>query len=62
MEKQKVNGFIFHTLELKPDYEGKVVATLIEKKAAKSTKKALLYLHGFNDYFFQNHFADWANS
>ncbi len=61
MEKQKENGFIFHTLELKPDYEGKVVATLIEKKAEKPTKKALLYLHGFNDYFFQNHFADWAN-
>lgn len=61
MEKQKENGFIFHTLELKPDYEGKVVATLIEKKAKKPTKKALLYLHGFNDYFFQNHLADWAN-
>jgi alpha-beta hydrolase superfamily lysophospholipase len=61
MEKQEKNGFIFHTLELKPDYEGKVVATLIERKAKKPAKKALLYLHGFNDYFFQDHLADWAN-
>jgi len=61
MEKQKENGFIFHTLELKPDYEGKVVATLIERKAEEPTKRALLYLHGFNDYFFQDHLADWAN-
>ncbi len=61
MEKQEKNGFIFHSLELKPDYEGKVVATLIERKAKKPAKKALLYLHGFNDYFFQDHLADWAN-
>ncbi len=61
MEKQKENGFTFHTLELKPDYEGEVVATLIERKAEIPTKKALLYLHGFNDYFFQTHLADQAN-
>jgi alpha-beta hydrolase superfamily lysophospholipase len=62
MEKQKENGFIFHTLELKPDDEGKVVATLIEKKAKEAANKAILYLHGFNDYFFQDHLADWANN
>ncbi len=61
MEKQKENGFTLHTLELKPDYEGEVIATLIERKAEKPAKKALLYLHGFNDYFFQTHLADWAN-
>ena len=61
MEKQKENNFTFHTLELKPDYEGKVVATLIEKKSANPAKKALLYLHGFNDYFVQDHLAAWAN-
>ncbi len=61
MEKQKENGYTFHTLKLKPDYEGEVVATLIEKKTEKPSKKAMLYLHGFNDYFFQDHFADWAN-
>lgn len=61
MEKQKANSYTFHKLLLKPDYEGDVVATLIEKKAEKPVKKAILYLHGFNDYFFQDHLANWAN-
>ncbi len=61
MKKQEKSGYTFHTLPLNPDYEGEVVATLIEKKAENPSKKALLYLHGFNDYFFQDHFADWAN-
>ncbi len=61
MEKQKENGYIFHKLLLKPDYEGEVVATLIERKAEEPAKRAMLYLHGFNDYFFQDHLADWAN-
>jgi alpha-beta hydrolase superfamily lysophospholipase len=60
MKKQKESKFAFRTLQLKPDYEGEVVATLIEKKAEKLSKKALLYLHGFNDYFFHDHFAEWA--
>lgn len=61
MDLEKEHGFTFHTLEQKPDYEGKVVTTLIERKSTKPSKKALLYLHGFNDYFFQVHLADWAN-
>lgn len=61
MNSLQEQGFVFHTLEQKPDYEGKVVATLIEKKAATASKKAFLYLHGFNDYFFQAHLAEWAN-
>lgn len=62
MNSLKEQGFIFHTLEQHPDYAGKVTATLIEKKAASPSKKAFLYLHGFNDYFFQVHLAAWANS
>lgn len=62
MNSLKEQGFIFHTLEQKPDYEGEVIATLIERKASKASKKAFLYLHGFNDYFFQVHMADWANN
>ncbi len=38
------------------------MATLIERKPAKSTHTAFFYLHGFNDYFFQVHLADWANA
>ncbi len=62
MKSLEEQGFTFHTLEQKPDYEGEVIATLIERKASKASKKAFLYLHGFNDYFFQVHMADWANN
>jgi len=61
MKMEKDTGFTHHTFEQKPDYEGKVVATLIERKAPEKSTKAFLYLHGFNDYFFQTHLADWAN-
>ena len=49
------------TLNFPDDYEGKVVATLIRKKAAQPTKKAVLYIHGFIDYFFQTEMAERFN-
>lgn len=49
------------TLNLADDYDGKVVATLIRKKAAIQTQKAVLYIHGFADYFFQKEMADQFN-
>jgi len=45
-------------LELKEDYEGPVVATLVHKKNAEKTKKAVLYVHGYIDYFFQTEMAE----
>lgn len=48
-------------LELEDDYEGRVIATLIESPNNKANKKPVLYLHGFNDYFFQTHVADQFN-
>ena len=36
-------GYEQATLNFPDDYEGKVVATLIRKKAAQPTKKAVLY-------------------
>lgn len=47
------------TIECKNDYEGKVIATLIRKPGAVKSAKAVLYIHGFVDYFFQDHLADW---
>lgn len=44
-------------IPLKDDYEGKVIGTLIRKKANIHTEKAILYVHGFNDYFFQKELA-----
>jgi alpha-beta hydrolase superfamily lysophospholipase len=47
------------TLELPDDDEGKVVATLVRRPAGRRTDKAVLYVHGFADYFFQTAYADW---
>jgi alpha-beta hydrolase superfamily lysophospholipase len=44
------------------DYEGPVVCTLVRRthSATASTRRAVLYVHGFNDYFFQRELAaEW---
>jgi len=51
-------GFMAEDLSLPNDYDGAVVATLVSKKAAGSTN-AVLYVHGYCDYFFQNELADF---
>lgn len=48
-------------LEFPDDYEGKVVATLVRKKNTQATTKAILYIHGFIDYFFQTEMANQFN-
>ena len=55
--------YLARTLELAPDAEGEVVATLVHRPAdGPSTGKAVLYVHGFADYFFQTQYADfWCN-
>ncbi|HET6152912.1 MAG TPA: alpha/beta hydrolase [Marmoricola sp.] len=55
--------YIARTLQLKPDAEGEVVATLVHRPAdGPSTGKAVLHVHGFADYFFQTAAADfWCN-
>jgi len=55
-------GYEQLTLSFPDDYEGKVVATLVRKKAAQSTQKAVLYIHGFLDYFFQTEMAEQFNA
>lgn len=48
---------------LKPDYEGEVVATLLHSNSTTgSIKGAILYIHGYIDYFFQSHVAKFFNS
>src|SRR5690242_7633447 len=44
-------------LSFEDDGEGEVVATLVRRRA--SGRKAVLYVHGFVDYFFQKHLADF---
>ena len=47
------------TLELGTDDEGPVVATLISRPPSRPTGRAVLYVHGYVDYFFQTHVADF---
>jgi alpha-beta hydrolase superfamily lysophospholipase len=47
------------TIVLEPDYEGEVVATLVSLRAPAPTRRAVLYLHGYVDYFFQTHLAEF---
>lgn len=52
------NAFEKLTLHFEDDYEGAVTATLVRKLSAVLAQKAVLYIHGFNDYFFQDHMAN----
>ena len=62
--------WVARTLPLLPDAEGEVVATLVTRRATldgavrpaphavpSAPRTAVLYLHGFIDYFFQTHLA-----
>lgn len=46
-------------LPLGQDAEGDVVATLVRRRGAERGRRAVLYVHGFIDYFFQKHLADF---
>ena len=50
----------FEALELRfpDDYDGEVVATLVRLRAGEAPRGAVLYVHGFGDYFFQRHMAE----
>ncbi|MGL5919064.1 MAG: alpha/beta hydrolase, partial [Bacteroidales bacterium] len=41
------------TIAMPDDYEGNVVCSLIKSPHDIPSTKAVLYIHGFNDYFFQ---------
>jgi alpha-beta hydrolase superfamily lysophospholipase len=50
----------FEALELPQpgDYDGAVSATLVRLPAGDAPRGAVLYVHGYNDYFFQRHMAE----
>lgn len=51
-------GYEETTIQMPEDYSGKVVCTLVRKPSACKSDKAVLYIHGYNDYFFQNEMGD----
>ena len=43
---------------LNKDFDGDPIATIIKKRDTSSGETALLYIHGYSDYFFQTSLAD----
>jgi alpha-beta hydrolase superfamily lysophospholipase len=53
-----VPGFESRELAFPPDYDGEVVSTLVRLPVRQAPRGAVLYVHGFSDYFFQRHMAE----
>jgi alpha-beta hydrolase superfamily lysophospholipase len=51
-------GFEALELEFPEDYDGAAVATLVRLPAGDAPRGAVLYVHGYCDYFFQRHMAE----
>ena len=43
------------------DYSGEIMTTLIRRKSDCTKARAVLYIHGFNDYFFQKEMGERFN-
>jgi alpha-beta hydrolase superfamily lysophospholipase len=54
-------GFLKVNIPLQKDFDGEQHATLVFRKSDTPQSKALLYVHGFIDYFFQTEMADKFN-
>lgn len=56
------NGYEMLHIDHGKDYSGNVISTVIRKSApntqTSSIKRGVLYVHGFNDYFFNDHMGD----
>jgi alpha-beta hydrolase superfamily lysophospholipase len=50
-------GFEALELSFPDDYDGPVVATLLRLPGGETPRGPVLYVHGYNDYFFQAHMA-----
>ena len=53
-----LDDFTEQILEMADDYEGSVIATLMRSKQNKPHCKSVLFIHGYNDYFFHVHLAE----
>jgi len=51
-------GFEARALAFPDDDDGRVTATLVRLPAGEAPRGAVLYVHGFVDYFFQRHMAE----
>ena len=58
VEDGRLPGFEAQPLDFPDDYDGRVVATLVRLSVGDAPRGAVLYVHGFVDYFFQRHMAE----
>lgn len=56
------DNYLRRTFQMPDDYEGEVVCTLVKKPELPGVKQAVLYIHGYNDYFFQKQLGDSVNA
>lgn len=54
-----IDRFQYKEIPLKDDYEGEVIATFISSESNVGNRPSVLYIHGFIDYFFHPHLADF---
>lgn len=54
------DGYLAKTIAMPDDYSGKVVSTVVKKRDNPRSDCAVLYVHGYNDYFFQKELGDSA--
>lgn len=52
------DGYMMRYVDQGEDYDGAVRSTIIRKVAERSDGFGVLYVHGFNDYFFQKEMGD----
>lgn len=54
--------WVMKHLSLKEDFDGRPVATIIKRSKSSNNEKAVLYIHGYSDYFYQTSLADTMES
>lgn len=50
--------YSYRTVNQPDDYQGHVVSTIIRHDSIVARSRGILYIHGFNDYFFQSALGD----
>lgn len=56
------NGYRCNIIHQPDDYDGAVVCAIVQKPTLPNVKRAIIYTHGYNDYFFQSALGDSANA
>ncbi len=53
-----LTGYEARAVDQGSDYSGPVVSTIVRRQSPCANRRGVLYVHGFNDYFFQKEMAD----